>query len=58
LLRKSREETMRRKGVKRAVAGHNQILAAIIDKNPEKARKAMSEHLAMTKEDLEKPDSK
>jgi GntR family transcriptional repressor for pyruvate dehydrogenase complex len=56
LLRKSREETMCQKGVKRALTGHSQILAAIIDKKPEKARKAMSDHLMRTKRDLGKAD--
>jgi GntR family transcriptional repressor for pyruvate dehydrogenase complex len=53
LLRKSREETMRRGGAKRAIVGHRQILDAIIGKKVKKARKAMSDHLAMTQEDLE-----
>lgn len=52
LLRKSRHETMKRKGIQRAMTGHNSILAAIIEKDPDKAGKAMSQHLKMAKEDL------
>jgi GntR family transcriptional repressor for pyruvate dehydrogenase complex len=57
LLRKSREETMRQNGVKRAIAGHTRILAAIIEKKPDKARKAMANHLRMAKNDLREAGS-
>ena len=52
LLKAIRMETMQRKGVQRAVSGHKEILKAIIEKNPDKANKAMSTHLRMAKEDL------
>jgi len=53
LLRESRRETMQRKGVQRAIDGHQGILAAIMEKDPDKAGQAMSVHLRMAKEDLE-----
>ena len=52
LLRATRLETMRRKGVQRAISGHRKILKAIIEENPDGADKAMSTHLWMAKEDL------
>jgi len=60
LLRDSRKETLRQ-GVDRVITGHKAILAAVRDKEPEKAAQAMFEHLKMAEEDLKKllddPDS-
>ena len=54
LLRATRLETMRRRGVQRAISGHRKILKAIIEKDPDQADKAMSTHLWMAKEDLQR----
>ncbi len=54
LLRATRLETMRRKGVQRAISGHRKILKAVIEKDPDRADKAMSTHLWMAKEDLQR----
>ena len=54
LLRKSRTQTMRLNGVDRAIIGHEAILAAIVEKNVDKAGDAMYHHLMMAEEDLKK----
>jgi GntR family transcriptional regulator, transcriptional repressor for pyruvate dehydrogenase complex len=54
-LRKSRKKTMMQFiGVKRAINGHEEILAAITAKDAEKADVAMHHHLTMAEEDLKK----
>jgi GntR family transcriptional repressor for pyruvate dehydrogenase complex len=53
LLRKSRRETMLRRGVDRAISGHRKILAAVMEGDSDKAAEAMSLHLKMAAEDLE-----
>jgi DNA-binding GntR family transcriptional regulator len=52
LLRKSRLETMRLKGVERAISGHKTILLAVMEKDADRAAKAMRRHLSMAEEDL------
>jgi len=53
-LRKSRKKTMQVFGAKRAIIGHEEILAAIAAKDAEKAGDAMHHHLMMAEEDLKK----
>jgi GntR family transcriptional repressor for pyruvate dehydrogenase complex len=53
LLRDSRKETIR-VGVDRVIQGHKQILAAISQRDPERAAQAMQRHLKMAEEDLRK----
>jgi DNA-binding FadR family transcriptional regulator len=45
MLRQSRYFTIPRSGVAATVAGHRKILAAVRRRDPEKARRAMCEHL-------------
>ena len=52
LLKKSRFETMKRKGVNRAVTAHKSILSAVIERNPDRASQEMHRHLKMAKQDL------
>jgi GntR family transcriptional regulator, transcriptional repressor for pyruvate dehydrogenase complex len=52
LMRLSRKATLGRTGAERAVAGHQAILAAIRNGDPEAARRAMLEHLTMAEQDL------
>jgi GntR family transcriptional regulator, transcriptional repressor for pyruvate dehydrogenase complex len=52
LMRLSRKATLSRTGAERAVAGHLAILEAIRQGDPEAARRAMYEHLAMAEQDL------
>jgi GntR family transcriptional repressor for pyruvate dehydrogenase complex len=53
LLRDSRKETIR-EGVDRVISGHKAVLAAVRKRDPEKAAKAMYQHLKMAEEDLRK----
>lgn len=57
LLRKSRKETLRTTGADRAIEGHKLILAAVIERDSEKAAKAMRLHLQMAAEDLKKAEA-
>jgi GntR family transcriptional regulator, transcriptional repressor for pyruvate dehydrogenase complex len=52
LMRLSRKATLGRTGAERAVAGHREILSAIRRGDPEAARQAMFDHLAMAEQDL------
>jgi DNA-binding FadR family transcriptional regulator len=55
ILRKSRQKTMGRADVDRvarANVGHRKVLEAIIERNGDKAFRAMHEHLEMAEEDL------
>ncbi len=52
LLRESREETMRISGVDKAIYEHRQILAAIKEKNLDKAMKSMEIHLDTAESNL------
>jgi len=54
LLRESRKETLRVGGPDRAIKMHKLILAAVVERNSDKATKAMRLHLQMATEDLEK----
>ena len=51
LLKKSRKETFKKYGAE-GVKHHKNILEAIFERNPEKARAAMWEHLEQTKRNL------
>jgi GntR family transcriptional regulator, transcriptional repressor for pyruvate dehydrogenase complex len=51
-LRKSRKKTMQVFGAKRAISGHEEILAAIAAKDAEKAGDAMHRHLMTAEEEL------
>jgi GntR family transcriptional regulator, transcriptional repressor for pyruvate dehydrogenase complex len=53
-LRKSRKKTMQLIGIKRAILGHEEVLAAIVAKDAEKASDAMHHHLVMAEEDLKR----
>jgi GntR family transcriptional repressor for pyruvate dehydrogenase complex len=53
LLKQSRCETLRSRGVNRALDGHQQILDAIVNGQPERAAVAMAEHLEMAEEDIQ-----
>lgn len=53
LLKESRKQTMKI-DAQRAVMGHKKILDAFIKKDPQKAVKAMYDHLEMAEEDLNK----
>ncbi len=53
LLTDSRKKTIR-EGVDRVISGHRAILAAIRERDPEKAAQAMFHHLKMAEEDLRK----
>jgi GntR family transcriptional repressor for pyruvate dehydrogenase complex len=52
LLRKSRVETIKLRGIGRAIEGHTMILQAVSKKDPEGAYSAMQKHLEMAEEDL------
>lgn len=52
LMRKSRRRTLSRTGRQRANAGHLAVLRAVSERDPERAREAMREHLAMAQQDL------
>jgi GntR family transcriptional regulator, transcriptional repressor for pyruvate dehydrogenase complex len=52
LMRLSRKATLGRTGAERAVAGHREILEAIRRRDPQTARQAMLDHLALAEEDL------
>lgn len=53
MLKAIRMETMRRKGVQRAINGHKAILKAITQRDTDKSYQAMSKHLKMAKDDLD-----
>ena len=53
LLKKSRFETIKRKGVNRAVTAHKAILCAVIERNLDRASQKMHQHLKMAKQDLQ-----
>lgn len=52
LLRKSRLETIKLRGIGRVIEGHEKILDAVSKKDPEGAYSAMRIHLQMAEEDL------
>jgi len=51
-MRRSRQETLARTGIERALKGHAAILSAVQSRNPEAARTAMFTHLGMAEKDL------
>jgi GntR family transcriptional regulator, transcriptional repressor for pyruvate dehydrogenase complex len=52
LMRRSREETLVRKGVERSLTGHRAILDAVKRHDPEAARQAMLDHFVNAEQDL------
>lgn len=54
LLLRSRQETFTHGGMERAIAGHRAILAAVEKRDPAAARRAMSNHLDKTEQDLQR----
>ena len=56
VLQKSRQATLSRTGVKRALPGHSAVLAAVRKGDDKAARKAMLEHLEMAEEDVRKAE--
>jgi GntR family transcriptional regulator, transcriptional repressor for pyruvate dehydrogenase complex len=57
-LRNSRLTTLRLTGIERALIGHRNIIEALRQKNPERAREAMQGHLQMAEEDIARVEQK